>query len=135
MHFLRKNNRYYEKVSLLGNLRYNDDGSTYSAEDNVSTEMAGEQNLEDKVVFKEDLGIMMKAIGNLPEREIFIIKNRYGLNGGDVLTQEEVGRELGMTQANVSKLEASILAKLKVALEGKIDIEGDGFYRDYAGGS
>lgn len=133
LHFLRKNNKHYERVSLLGNLRYNDDGSTYSAEDIVSTEMAGEQGLEDRIAFKEDVSIIMKAIKNLPEREIFIIKNRYGLNGGDVLTQSEVGRQLGMTQANVSKLEASILVKLRISLEGKIDIEGDGFYRDYSG--
>ena len=133
LHFLRKNNKHYERIQLSGDVKYtNDDGSTFTIEDTLSSEMNGEQNLEDFIEFKEDLAIIIKAINTLPEREKFIIKNRYGVNGGDVLTQQEIGDILGMTQANVSKLESTILEKLKTELEEKISIEGDGFYVDYA---
>lgn len=132
LHFNRKDSKYKYNTVLSGNPLYTDsEGGTLSIEDTLSTKMSEDVTVEDFILFKEDLSILMDSIRKLPEREQVIIINRYGLNGGDVLTQSKIGKKLGMTQANVSKLEWSIIEKLKEDLKGKIYLEGDNFYVDY----
>ena len=49
----------------------------------------------------------------LSPRERKIIKMRFGLDGGDVHTLEEVGREFGVTRERIRQIEAKTLEKLK----------------------
>ncbi|MCH8518938.1 RNA polymerase sigma factor RpoD [Candidatus Gracilibacteria bacterium] len=49
----------------------------------------------------------------LSPRERKIIKMRFGLEGGDVHTLEEVGREFGVTRERIRQIEAKTLEKLK----------------------
>ena len=51
--------------------------------------------------------------GVLDEREYKIISMRYGLGGGDELTQREVAKILGISRSYVSRIEKSALQKLR----------------------
>jgi RNA polymerase sigma factor (sigma-70 family) len=48
----------------------------------------------------------------LSERERFILEERFGVNGGDGATLEEIGRSLGVSRERVRGLEARALRKL-----------------------
>jgi RNA polymerase sporulation-specific sigma factor len=56
----------------------------------------------------------------LSERERTIIELRYGLNGGDDLTQKEVADLLGISQSYISRLEKKIILALRREMTEKI---------------
>ena len=49
----------------------------------------------------------------LPEREKYIMKLRYGLNGNKMKTQQEIADELGISRSYVSRIETKVQNKLK----------------------
>lgn len=49
----------------------------------------------------------------LGERELFIIRNRYGLFGARPMTQREIASALGISRSYVSRIEKKALEKLK----------------------
>ena len=63
---------------------------------------------------------MRRAVAALEPRERELIALRYGLNGGEELTQKEVADRLGISQSYISRLEKRILSDLKLAMAGKI---------------
>lgn len=132
LHFLRKEKKHVDNTVLSGNTIYTDgEGGVLTIEDTLSNEMNDEAFVEDVILLNEDIKILMNAIRKLPKRDQFIIINRYGIGGRKVMTQEEIGKTLGMSQANVSKLEQNIIKELNSLLKGKIDIEENDYYSDY----
>ena len=58
----------------------------------------------------------------LPQRERYLVERRYGLDGGDGATLEEIGRELGVTRERARQIQATALRRLRAgALEGQLD--------------
>jgi RNA polymerase primary sigma factor len=53
------------------------------------------------------------VLGELSEREQEIVRMRFGLDGGQAKTLEEVGREFGVTRERIRQIEAKTLAKLR----------------------
>ncbi|WP_370325361.1 RNA polymerase sigma factor RpoD [Euzebya sp.] len=53
------------------------------------------------------------VLHTLTEREQRVMILRYGLDGGDVRTLEEVGNEFGVTRERIRQIEAKTLAKLR----------------------
>lgn len=132
LHFLRREKKHVDNTVLSGNTVYSDgEGGVLTIEDTLSNEMNDEAFVEDVILLNEDIKILMNAIRKLPKRDQFIIINRYGIGGRKVMTQEEIGKTLGMSQANVSKLEQNIIKELNSLLKGKIDIEENDYYSDY----
>ena len=132
LHFLRREKKHVDNTVLSGNTVYSDgEGGVLTIEDTLSNEMNNEAFVEDVILLNEDIKILMNAIRKLPKRDQFIIINRYGIGGRKVMTQEEIGKTLGMSQANVSKLEQNIIKELNSLLKGKIDIEENDYYSDY----
>lgn len=132
LHFLRREKKHVDNTVLSGNTIYTDgEGGVLTIEDTLSNEMNNEAFVEDVILLNEDIEILMNAIRKLPKRDQFIIINRYGIGGRKVMTQEEIGKTLGMSQANVSKLEQNIIKELNSLLKGKIDIEENDYYSDY----
>jgi RNA polymerase sigma factor (sigma-70 family) len=52
----------------------------------------------------------------LSAREQQVLTLRFGLDGSDYKTLEEVSRQVGLTRERVRQIEATALAKLRVAL-------------------
>ncbi len=73
-------------------------------------------NIEEEVVTNMQIEKMLSVLENvLTERELSIIKYRYGLNC-DPMTQREVGALLGISRSFVSRIEKSALKKLNKSL-------------------
>jgi RNA polymerase primary sigma factor len=60
---------------------------------------------------------LRKALDELPERERSVLELRYGLTGGDPLSLEAIGRELGLTRERVRQIEANALETLSMLRE------------------
>ena len=54
-----------------------------------------------------------QVLGELSEREQEIVRMRFGLDGGQAKTLEEVGRDFGVTRERIRQIEAKTLAKLR----------------------
>lgn len=73
---------------------------------------------DNDVVYKDiEMGVeremLREAIEKLSPREKQIMSLRFGLGGGDELTQKEVADLLGISQSYISRLEKKIVARLR----------------------
>ena len=57
--------------------------------------------------------LLRSALEKLPEREKKIMNLRFGLDGGEEMTQKDVADLLGISQSYISRLEKKIIARLK----------------------
>jgi RNA polymerase primary sigma factor len=70
-------------------------------------------NLEEEVVVSFSDDALHRAIETLPDREKFVIKLRYGLDGDpDPKSLEEIGRQMGITRERVRQIEMQALSRL-----------------------
>ncbi len=53
------------------------------------------------------------ALEDLPPRDCQVLRLRFGLDGGQVRTLEELGREFGVTRERIRQIEAKMLAQLR----------------------
>ncbi|MEW5806077.1 MAG: sigma-70 family RNA polymerase sigma factor [Acidobacteriota bacterium] len=75
---------------------------------------------EDQVYLKEVTRIVSNAIVTLPERERFIIINRFGLSGDDEKTLEEIGKNMNLSRERVRQLEKEAKIKLRELLSSQM---------------
>ncbi|MFP5224212.1 MAG: RNA polymerase sigma factor RpoD [Actinomycetota bacterium] len=54
-----------------------------------------------------------EVLGELSEKERRIIEMRFGLDGGDIRTLDDVGREFGVTRERIRQIETKTLSKLR----------------------
>ena len=54
-----------------------------------------------------------KRNNKLPKREKYIMELRYGLNGLNPKTQQQIANELGISRSYVSRIETKVQNKLK----------------------
>jgi RNA polymerase sigma factor (sigma-70 family) len=88
---------------------------------------AAADNRTDEHEYENALKRMQEAVkgmlGRLDERERRIIVSRYGLNGVNEQTLEQLGRELGITKERVRQIESRAQDKLRrFAHEEKLDL-------------
>jgi RNA polymerase primary sigma factor len=70
-------------------------------------------NVEEEVVISFGDDALHRAIETLPDREKFVIKLRYGLDGDpDPKSLEEIGRQMGITRERVRQIEMQALSRL-----------------------
>ena len=113
MQCLRKENakkRQREESSL----DYVYDERGHDLEDLISNDV----DIENDFIEKEQNNQLCEAIKKLSKREQYIIKYSFGF-GCDEKTQEEIGRYLGVTQTQVSRLKDKILTKMKRMMENE----------------
>jgi RNA polymerase primary sigma factor len=60
---------------------------------------------------------LQDALGSLSERERAVLVLRYGLEGAEPRTLEEIGRELGLTRERVRQIEVEALRRLSTLRE------------------
>src|SRR3954462_3724602 len=70
-------------------------------------------DVEEEVVVGLSEDLLRAAVEKLPEREQYVIKLRYGLNGDrDPKSLETIGREMGLTRERVRQIEPMALERL-----------------------
>ncbi len=90
-----------------------DDGDT-SFGDLFSTE---EAQPEEEVHLSLREEALRQAVAELPERERDVIQLRYGIEGADPKSLEDIGRRLGLTRERVRQIESQALERLAVNRE------------------
>lgn len=121
--FLRKEKQHmHNNVSLNKILAVDKNGNNLSLTDTVSNQDNDELSLEDNVMLSEDLETVLESLSILNEKEKYIIIHRYGLFSQDIKTQKDIASDIGMSQANVSKMEKGILCKMQKILKSKYNM-------------
>ena len=108
--YLRKSVNQRAEVSLDEPLKTDWAGNELLLSDVLGTEPDCVMRPVEDDVERQILGSLLSR---LPERERVIIAMRFGLAGGDELTQKEVADRLGISQSYISRLEKRIIRRLK----------------------
>ena len=66
---------------------------------------------------KADHGMVTALLARLPEREARILRCRFGLDGKDEQTLEELGIEFGLTRERIRQLQNEAFKKLRLMME------------------
>lgn len=111
---LRGYKKQQGNISLYENIGRDKDGNDMMLIDMLSIdEETVYGQLENEMLKKSLLTIIDKYLN---ERERVIVKYRFGLQDGTLLTQQEVSDILGISRSYVSRIEKSSLKKLKEAI-------------------
>ncbi len=65
----------------------------------------------------EMLKLLQIWFSQLPEKKKLVVLNRFGINGNEVLTLEDVGEKVNLTRERVRQIQNEILADLKKTFE------------------
>ena len=115
--FIRKTSAKKREISIDEPLSVDWDGNELLLSDVLGSENDSVyRDMEDD----EERGILRSAVKGLNARERVIIEMRYGLNGGEELTQKEVADALGISQSYISRLEKKIMKDLRKKIQEKI---------------
>ncbi|MDH4152806.1 MAG: sigma-70 family RNA polymerase sigma factor [Nitrospira sp.] len=68
---------------------------------------------------------LMAWVRELPEKEQTVIVSRFGLDGGEAKTLEEIGRTMGLTRERVRQIEMAALARLRHTIQRKTMTQAD----------
>ena len=125
LYFLRREKRHKDNdISLYKPMSTDKNGNVMTVDSTISTEDMGARSVEDEIAISETVKIMLEVIDNyLTPTEALIIKARYGVGNAKPKTQKEIADEIGMSQANVSKLEKGISDKIKKIMSSKYKIK------------
>lgn len=109
MHF-RNNKKYTQDVYISDPIDTDKNGNTLTLIDIIADEGNIEEEIDTKIKVQK-LRVILN--GTLDERELQIIKMRYGLDGAKELTQREIAKKLGISRSYVSRIETAALEKLR----------------------
>ncbi|MBE5738188.1 MAG: sigma-70 family RNA polymerase sigma factor [Clostridiales bacterium] len=108
--YLRKISKQKQVVSLDEPLSNDGEGNELVLFDIVpSASDCPQENMEKKT----EKEILWSVINKLNGREKEIMIMRFGLSGGEELTQKEVADSLGISQSYISRLEKKIVIRIK----------------------
>ena len=108
--YLRKISKQKQVVSLDEPLNVDSEGNELVLFDLLPDEKDCPQESMERLTEKQ---ILWKIINKLNSREKEIMVMRFGLMGGDELTQKEVADSLGISQSYISRLEKRIVVRIK----------------------
>ena len=115
--YIRKNGGQRCEVSIDEPLNMDWDGNELLLSDILGSE---EDGVSYELEMREERDVVRRAVAELEPRERELIELRYGLRGGDEMTQKEVADLLGISQSYISRLEKRILGRLRDEIAGKI---------------
>ena len=107
---LRKIARMKSEISFDEPLNVDWDGNELLLSDVLGTD---ENIVAQEIEEDAEREIVFESIRQLKEREKEIMFMRFGLGGGEALTQKEVADKLEISQSYISRLEKKIIAKIK----------------------
>ena len=111
--YIRKNSGQRLEVSIDEPLNTDWDGNELLLSDILGSD---EIDVITEITEREERQAIRDCVAKLEDRERVIIELRYGLSGGDEMTQKEVADLLGISQSYISRLEKKIIAKLREEL-------------------
>jgi RNA polymerase primary sigma factor len=97
------------RVRASGQLPDDPDGS--AALDLIAD--GGATGPEDEVTEADQMGTAMDSLTSLSDRESTILRLRFGLDGAEPATLQQVGEQFGCTRERVRQIERDALAKLR----------------------
>ena len=115
--FIRKTSGKKREVSIDEPLSVDWDGNELLLSDVLGSE---NDSVYKDMEEDEERRILRSAVKDLNARERVIIEMRYGLDGGEELTQKEVADALGISQSYISRLEKKIMKDLRKKIQEKI---------------
>ncbi len=72
----------------------------------------------EKMLQREDLqGLIAQWLAELNDKQREVVERRFGLNGREISTLEEVGADIGVTRERVRQIQVEALKRLRVILE------------------
>ena len=96
-------------ISLNETLDSDGEGGSLALLDTISCEDRDLERIDDNDHYKR----VYESIDRLlDDREKEIIIARYGLYGGEAITQREIAKRLGISRSYISRIEKKALAKL-----------------------
>lgn len=110
---LRRTVKLKSEISLDEPLNTDFDGNELAISDVIGTDSDVVDGDMESSVERE---LLLQALDRLKERERMIMSMRFGLSGGEEMTQKEVADLLGISQSYISRLEKKIIARLKKEL-------------------
>ena len=108
--YLRRTARLKSEVSFDEPLNTDFEGNELLLSDILGTSA---ESVYGEIELSAEKEILKKAREKLTERERKIMSLRFGLSGGEELTQKEVADLLGISQSYISRLEKKIIERLK----------------------
>ena len=114
---LRRNTKIKNEVSIDEPLNKDGDGNELLLSDILGTD----NDVTSRAIENEvDMSLLKVAISKLDSREKYIMKLRFGIEGGGKeKTQKEVADMLGISQSYISRLEKKIINKMKKEIMSK----------------
>ena len=115
--FLRKSSSQRREISIDEPLSVDWDGNELLLSDVLGSDadVVSKEMEED-----EERRLLREAVNELNPRERVIIEMRFGLLGGEEMTQKEVADALGISQSYISRIEKRIMSRLKKRLTAVI---------------
>ena len=108
--FLRKDTVRKREISIDEPLHVDWDGNELLLSDVLGSEA---ESLGEEMEEEEERVELRRHVARLAPREREIIELRFGLRGGEELTQKEVADRLGISQSYISRLEKKIISELR----------------------
>ncbi len=115
--YLRRLSRSKQEVSFDEPLNTDWEGNELLLSDVMGTDADAVYSDVEGGVERE---LLKKSLSRLSLREQKIMRMRFGLDGGDEMTQKDVADKLGISQSYISRLEKKIIAKLKKDISRQI---------------
>ena len=88
--------------------------------DNRVADVVADDNAEDpyaELEGKANTAMLRQVMKDLDPREVTILRYRFGLDGDDEKTLEEVGRKFGLTRERIRQIQEIALKKLRKKIE------------------
>ncbi|MDE7380452.1 MAG: RNA polymerase sporulation sigma factor SigE [Clostridia bacterium] len=115
--YLRRLSRAKQEVSFDEPLNTDWEGNELLLSDVMGTDADAVYSDVEGGVERE---LLKKSLSRLSMREQKIMRMRFGLDGGEEMTQKDVADRLGISQSYISRLEKKIIAKLKKDISKQI---------------
>lgn len=115
---MRAGKNKQREISLQDPIGTDSEGNTISLLNVIYSE---DEDIDDTLVLKSQVKKLYEAINKkLDPREKKVLKMRYGLGGGESITQREIAKVMNISRSYVSRIETKALSKLKNEFEDKV---------------
>ena len=107
---LRKVNNMKSEMSFDEPLSIDWDGNELTLRDVLGTDP---NDVFEEIEYDDEKRLLRQTVDALPEKEKDLMVLRFGLGGGECLTQKQLADKMGISQSYISRLEKRILEKIK----------------------